>query len=194
MLKALNAADMILNLEKCTFFAHEVKFLGHVIDESGSRPDPRNIEKVLKWPTPQNITEVQGFCNIVSVYGKYIPRLAARMTPLMDLMKGSPAKGSSIRWTSRQENAFRDLKKAMTSEPMLKHARIGDDFYIDPDASQLAIGAVLLQYFMDHHGKKRLHPVAYESKIYELKKVRYGIASLLLLLLLIPLASLAGFA
>ena len=68
---------MILNLEKCTFFSDQVKFLGHVIDENGSRPDSRNIEKVLNWPTPQNITEVRGFCNTVNVYRKYIPRLVA---------------------------------------------------------------------------------------------------------------------
>ena|SRR5438552_15842719 len=46
VLMALNNADMILNLDKC-LFAHQVKFLGHIIDENGSRPDPRNIEKVL---------------------------------------------------------------------------------------------------------------------------------------------------
>ena len=47
ILKALNEADMILNLTKCTFFARQVKFLGHIIDENRSRPDPRNIEKIL---------------------------------------------------------------------------------------------------------------------------------------------------
>ena len=44
------------------------------------------------------------------------------------------------------------------------HPRIGDDFYVDPDASQIAIGAALLQYFLDPDGKRRLHPVAFESK------------------------------
>jgi len=60
--------------------------------------------------------------------------------------------------------AFQDLKNAMSSEPVPKHARIGDKFYIDPNAYQLAISIVLIQYFVDHNGKKRLHPIAYESK------------------------------
>ena len=88
ILKALNDADMILNLAKCTFFTRQVKFLGHIIDENGSHPDPCNIEKIVNWPTPQNITEVRGFCNLVNVYRKYIRRLAKRMSPLTDLMKG----------------------------------------------------------------------------------------------------------
>ena len=164
ILKALNDADMILNISKCSFFVKQVKFLGHIIDENGSRPDPRNVEKILNWTTPETITDVRGFCNTVNVYRKYISRLAYRMAPLMDLMKGSPVKGSSIKWTDKEQASFDDLKAAITSEPVLKHPRIGDDFYIDPDASQLAIGAVLLQYFSDPDGKRRLHPIAYESK------------------------------
>ena len=173
VLMALNNADMILNLAKCIFFAHQVKFLRHIIDKDGSRPDSRNTEKVLNWPMPQNITEVRGFCNTINVYRKYIPRLAARMAPLTDLMKGSSAKGASIKWTKVQEAAFHDLKWAITSDPVLKHPRIGDDFYIDPDASQLAIGAVFLQYFTDSDGKKRLHPIAYESKKLSETEQRY---------------------
>ena len=165
---------MILNIDKCSFFATQVKFLGHLIDANGSRPDPRNVEKVLNWPTPENITEVRGFCNTVNVYRKYILRLAACMSPLTDLMKGSPAKGTAIKWTEAQQASFDDLKKAITSEPVLKHPRIGDEFYIDPDASQLAIGAVLLQYFLDPDGKRRLHPVAYESKKLSETEQRYS--------------------
>ena len=96
------------------------------------------------------------------------------MVPLTDLMKGSPAKGASIKWTKREEDAFRDLKKAVTSEPVLKHPIIGDDFYIDPDSSQLIIGAVLLQYFLDPDGKKRLHPVVYLSKKLSQTEQRYS--------------------
>ena len=44
------------------------------------------------------------------------------------------------------------------------HPRIDDDFYVDPDASQIAIDAALLQYFLDPDDKKRLHPIAFESK------------------------------
>src|SRR5438552_3477298 len=174
ILKALNEADMILNIDKCSFFVKQVKFHGHIIDENGSRPDPRNIDKILNGPIPQTITEVRGFCNTVNVYRKYIPRLAARMAPIMDLMKGSLAKGSAIQWTEAQQIAFDNLKNTITSEPVLKHPRIGDEFYIDPDASQLAIGAVLLQYYNDPDGKRHLHPVGYESKKLSETEQRYS--------------------
>ena len=77
---------------KCIFFARQVKFLDHVIDENENRLDPRNIEKIISWSTSQNITEIRGFCNLINVYRKYIYHLTKRMLPLTDLMKDSPAK------------------------------------------------------------------------------------------------------
>jgi len=68
----LNIADLILNLDKCIFFADEFKFLGHIIDDTG-RPNSQNIENVLNWLTPVDITEVGRFCNAINVYHKYIP-------------------------------------------------------------------------------------------------------------------------
>jgi len=174
ILRALNNARMILNLEKCNFFASEIKFLGHLIDKNGSRPDPRNIEKIVNWPTPRNITDVRGFCNLAGHYRKYIDHFATLSLPLTDLMKGSPAKGAEISWGEREEVAFQALKKAVTSEPVLKHAQIGKPFVIDPDSSQYAIGAVLLQLFQDADGKERLHPVAFESKKLTETEQRYS--------------------
>src|SRR6202165_2941798 len=94
----------------------------------------------------------------------YIDGFANLPLPLTDLQKGSPAKRTAITWTKREEASFQALKKAITSEPVLKHPQIGKPFVIDPDSSQFVIGAVLQQLFMDPDGKERLHPIAFESK------------------------------
>src|ERR1700694_2633163 len=164
VLRALSEADMILNVEKCKFYEEEVKFLGHIVSASGSRPDPRNVEKIVNWPTPRTITDVRGFNNLAGHYRRYIDGFAKLALPLTDLQKGSPAKRTAITWTKREEASFQALKKAITSEPVLKHPQIGKPFVIDPDSSQFVIGAVLQQLFMDPDGKERLHPIAFESK------------------------------
>src|SRR5579859_3201012 len=174
VLLALAGANMILNIEKCKFFQTETRFLGHILSRHGSRPDPRNIEKVMAWPTPRTITDVRGFCNLAGHYRRYIPKFADMSLPLTDLMKGSPAKGAKIRWTGREEESFQQLKKALTSEPILRHPRMGQPFIIDPDSSQYCIGAVLQQSFQDPDGKTRLHPIAYESKKLTETEQRYA--------------------
>src|SRR5262249_35567070 len=138
--------------------------LGHIISNGGSRPDPRNIEKILNWPTPRNITEVRGFNNLAGHYRQYIDKFAEISLPLTDLQKGSPPKGATIEWTEGEDRAFNELKKALTSYPLLRHAVIGKRFIIDPDSSQHIIGAVLQQEFEDPDGVIRLHPIAFESK------------------------------
>ena len=44
ILRALKEAGMILNLDKCKFFTTQIRFLSHIIDKDGSRPDPKNVE------------------------------------------------------------------------------------------------------------------------------------------------------
>jgi hypothetical protein len=130
ILQALNEAGMILS----KFFKKDVRFLFHIIDGKGSRPDPSLIKKIVEWPTPRNITEVRGFVNLASHYRKYIPHFSDIVLPLTDLMKGSPKKGSAILWGGREEESFRNLKKALTTEPVLRHPQLGQLFVIDPDS------------------------------------------------------------
>jgi transposase InsO family protein len=174
ILGALDRAGMILNLDKCKFFRNQVRFLSHIIDQYGSRPDPRNIEKILKWATPRTITDVRGFVNLASHYRKYIAKFSDLALPLTDLMKGSPKKGTKIQWGEREEEAFNAIKKALTTNPVLRHPQIGKLFVIDPDSSQYILGMVLQQYFPDSKGKMRLHPIAFESKKLTETESRYS--------------------
>src|SRR5579859_1657502 len=164
VLTALSEADLILNIKKCQFFQVETRFLGHILSQDGSRPDPRNIEKIINWPTPRTITDVRGFNNLANHYRRYINKFAHMALPLMNLLKGSPVKGSPIEWMEKEEEAFQALKKALTSEPVLRHPRMGQPFVIDPDSSQYCIGAVLQQSFKDSDEIHCLHPIVYESK------------------------------
>src|SRR5437667_11343614 len=60
--RAFNEAG---NLDKCKFFATQIRFLLHIINKDSSHPNPQNVKKVLNWPTPQTITEVCCFINLV---------------------------------------------------------------------------------------------------------------------------------
>jgi hypothetical protein len=166
ILGALNQAGLIFNLDKCSFFAKQIKFLSHIVDAEGCRPDPANVIKFLEWPTPRTITELRGFLNLAGHYRKYIDKFSDMALPLSDLTKGSPAKHTRLaKWGEREQESFEILKKTVTTEPVLRHPQMGKPFIIDPDSSQFTIGAVLLQHFPNPKtGKKELHPIAFESK------------------------------
>lgn len=119
VLTALSNANLILNIKKCQFFQTETRFLGHILTHDGCKPDPRNVQKILDWPNPRTITDVRGFNNLANHYWRYIDKFAEIALPLTDLLKGSPARGSPIEWTEREEEAFQALKKALTRDPVL---------------------------------------------------------------------------
>ena len=77
--------------------------------------------------------------------------------PLTDLTKkGQP---NLVQWNEIHEKAFQNLKGMLTHDPVLKIADFTKPFWIQTDASDTGIGAVLLQ---DYDGEK--FPVAYASK------------------------------
>ena len=62
-------------------------------------------------------------------------------------------------WDESCEHAFTELKRLLSSEPVLAFPRLGEPFVVDVDASDVAFGGVLMQ-----RGEDNLyHPVAYFS-------------------------------
>jgi hypothetical protein len=80
-------------------------------------------------------------------------------------------------WEGQHQKAFDELKKRVTTEPVLAHPVLTDPFKLEVDASGFAMGAVLLQKKED--GKK--HPIAYYLKTLSAAERNYKIYDLELL-------------
>ncbi|RDD39106.1 Transposon Tf2-8 polyprotein [Trichoplax sp. H2] len=64
-----------------------------------------------------------------------------------------------VRWTKDCEQAFLELKQCLTKEPILRAVNEDQPFSVQIDASDLGIGAVLMQVYDNTE-----HPVAYASR------------------------------
>jgi len=58
--------------EKCSFNIPEVKFLGHIVGRDGLKVDPKKVDTVTNWPTPENATEVRQFLGLTNYFRKFI--------------------------------------------------------------------------------------------------------------------------
>ena len=66
--------------------------------------------------------ELQSFLNLTSHYQKYIAQFSDITLPLTNLMQGSPTRGNALTcWGEREQDSFEAFKKAVTSEPVLRH-------------------------------------------------------------------------
>jgi hypothetical protein len=64
----LQKANLQLNSSKCTWFASQVKLLGHFVTSNGVAMDPAKVEAVQSFKAPQNVKQVQQFLSICNYY------------------------------------------------------------------------------------------------------------------------------
>ena len=63
---------MYVKLSKCDFYRDRIQYLGHIISEEGIYVDPKNIEAIMNWPTPRNVTDVISFMGLARYYRRFI--------------------------------------------------------------------------------------------------------------------------
>ena len=151
----MREANLKLKPSKCCLFQRSVKFLGHVVSEKGIQTDPEKIEAIKNWPTPRTAKQVKSWIGLCSYYRKFVKGFADISRPLHKICH----KGQKFNWSEECDKAFNHLKEALTSPPILTYPRLDQQFILDTDASNHALGAVLSQ---EIDGKE--HVIAYMSK------------------------------
>lgn len=141
VLTRLAEAKLMLKWSKCKFFCNSTQFLGHVVDASGVRPDPAKVEAITNAQRPTSTTEIRRFVNMVGHYRRFIHRFADKAEPLNRLLHDN----TKWEWGADQEAAYEALRTALTSAPVLAYPDFGQPFIVQVDASQVAVGATLLQ-------------------------------------------------
>lgn len=158
VLERLQFGNLTINLNKCKFFRKQLKYLGFVVDEYGLRTDPDKVKAIIDFPVPTNRKDVKRFLGTASYYRRFIKNfsnIAGPLNHLTSTKKGAPP----FRWSPEADNAFSELKKAMTTAPVLACPDFSKPFTVHCDASDFGIGGTLTQEF---NGEE--HPLAYYSR------------------------------
>ncbi|PIK38375.1 hypothetical protein BSL78_24788 [Apostichopus japonicus] len=132
---------LTLNKAKCQFGLSKIKYLGHVLTAEGVQIDDGKIEAVVNMPKPQCKKDVERFLGMVTYIAKFIPNLSTVAAPLRQLL----CKDVTWHWLENHENAFIQLKKLVTTTPILRYYDVSKPVTLSVDASQSGLGAVLLQ-------------------------------------------------
>ena len=128
---------------KCHLFQSQVSYLGHVVSANGIAVDKHKIEAIAAWPKPTTVTELRAFLGLAGFYRRFVPHFAALAAPLTDLTSNKADVVAG--WSSPHDAAFASLKAALTNTPCLIPFHPGAPTTLTTDASDLAIGAVLMQ-------------------------------------------------
>ena len=141
VLGCIAQAGLKLEPKKCHLFKKEVTFLGHKLLSRSVLPNPDNVQKLLDWPVPRNVTEVRGFLGLGSYYGRFVHNFSQVAQPMIDLTK----KDQAFPWSTACQEAFDEIKKILSSADVMAYPASEGLFILDTDASEKASRAVLSQ-------------------------------------------------
>ncbi|KAL1269301.1 hypothetical protein QQF64_031590 [Cirrhinus molitorella] len=167
VLLELRRAGLTANPKKCHLALSEAKYLGYQVDRGLIRPQEKKVAAILSAPRPSSKTQVRAFLGLVGYYRCFIPNFSSLAAPLTDLTrKGQPERTP---WGPTEEEAFRAIKAALTSEPVLRAPDFNCPFLLQTDASDTGLGAVLSQIQDDEE-----HPVIFISRKLTSAERRYA--------------------
>ena len=115
------------------------------------------MDKIQQAARPRIKKEVRSFVGLTGYYRNCIPNYAAIAVPLTDLTKNRQP--NIVVWGDQQEKAYQTLKRLLTSKPILRLPDMKKQFVLRTDASDVGIGAMLLQEF-----EGELFPVSFASR------------------------------
>jgi ribonuclease HI len=141
VLGKLRAHKLYAKFRKCEFWMEKISFLGHILTAEGVAVDPGKVEIVSNWQQPTNVSEIRSFLGLAGYYRRFIEGFSKIARPMIEVLK----KEKKFNWTESCERSFQELKKRLTTAPVLILLDIQRDFVVYCDASRRGLGCVLMQ-------------------------------------------------
>ncbi|GJW46318.1 reverse transcriptase domain-containing protein [Tanacetum coccineum] len=151
MLQRCKEAHLVLNWEKCHFMVQEGIVLGHKVSSARLEVDKAKIDVILKLSPPTNIKGVRSFLGHAGFYRRFIKDFSKIARPLTKLLK----KDTPFEFDDECQKAFELLKEKLTCAPVIVSPNWNLPFELMRDASDFAVGAILLLQEFDIEIKDR---------------------------------------
>jgi len=108
-------ANLCLRPSKCKIGFDQVKFLGHTLQGNCIKPQDEPVGRILDTERPKTKKSCRSLLGMINFYRRYCAEVIA---PLTELTKNRAP--NNVQWGEEQERAFKEVKKILSSEPILK--------------------------------------------------------------------------
>lgn len=115
--------------------------MGFILTTEGIRPDPEKLKAIQEFPTPRNIKQFRAFLGLINFYSKFNQQHAKKTVPLLALIK----KRVKLKWNAEKQKSFKQMKDLFCPSSLLYFPNPKEKFYLETDASDYALGAILYQ-------------------------------------------------
>jgi hypothetical protein len=112
-----------------------------MISPKGIAADPSKVRGVSDWKPPTSVSQVRSFLGLAGYYRRFIPNFSTIAKPITKLQK----KGNKYVSSDTCDEAFKILKKLLTTSPMLAQLDTTKPFGVYCDSFGTSLGGVLMQ-------------------------------------------------
>src|SRR4051812_11438402 len=137
---ALNKYRIKLNPKKCAFGVPAGKLLGYMVSPRGIEAKPQKNQTIAPKQKTTHIKGVQHLTGRLAALSRFISRLGERTLPFYQLLR----KGEKIEWTEEARQAFADLKKTLSTPPVLAVPKELEKLYLYAAARNSVVSTSLV--------------------------------------------------
>ncbi|KAK1677345.1 hypothetical protein QYE76_038193 [Lolium multiflorum] len=130
-----------MNPKKCAFGVTAGQFLGFLVHERGVEIGLKSQEAVRTMQPPTTKKELQRLIGKINFVRRFISNLSGRIEPFMALVK------TKSMTNSRGTAAFDEIKRYLTTPPVLVPPRQDRPFYIYLSVADTSIASVVVQLY-----------------------------------------------
>uniref|UniRef100_A0A2N9ET33 Uncharacterized protein n=1 Tax=Fagus sylvatica TaxID=28930 RepID=A0A2N9ET33_FAGSY len=160
--ETLRQYRMKLNPSKCVFGVSSGKFLGFMVSQRGIEANPDKIKAVLEMTPPRSTKEVQSLTGRVAALNRFVSRATDKCLPFFKTLR------KAFVWTDECQQSFEELKRYLTSPPLLSPSQQGETLSLYLAVSPTAVSSALIR----EDGGTQL-PVYYTSRAFQGAEDRY---------------------
>jgi hypothetical protein len=154
---------VVLKFAKSWIGYRTVTFFGYVVSKGKYELSQERNDAISAMPMPQNQKQMQRFLGAVLFFKSFIPCFSDKSSPLYEMTKD----GFNWRqetWAQDYIKYFQEIKYCLQKVIAIHFLDYDLDWIMRVDASDIAVGAVLLQEHKDAEGKVVLQPIGFASQ------------------------------
>lgn len=157
----LRRYQMKLNPEKCVFGVLAGQLLSFLVSQRGIEANLEKIAAIKRMQPSKSLLGVQKFTGCLASPSRFVSRLGEKALLLYQLMK----KTNKFTWTAQADAAFHDLKRMLSTSPVLA-TPTKEPMLLHIAATSRAINVVLV---VERHEEGKSQPV--QRPVYYLSEV-----------------------
>ena len=154
---------MKLNPSKCVFGVTTGKFLGFMVSQRGIEVNPKKVQAIMELEPPRTVKEVQSLNGKIAALNRFVSKATDKCLPFFRTLR------KLFEWTDECQVAFEDLKKYLSSPPLLSPSKPREELYLYIAVSQATISATLVR---EEEGVQQ--PVYFISRAFRGAEERYS--------------------